>query len=62
MGFARCNSVLNLTLPFPDSHGVMGFSCFGVARLLDGFKVEWGGSSNDRAHDLVVLEPDCGSQ
>ena len=29
MGFARCDSVLSLALPFPNSHGVMGFSCFG---------------------------------
>jgi len=25
MSFARCDSGFNLALPFPDSHGVMGF-------------------------------------
>ena len=34
--------VLSLSLPFLDSHGVMELSCFGGARLLDGFEVEWG--------------------
>jgi len=29
MGFSRCSSVFSLALPFLDSHGVMGFSCFG---------------------------------
>ena len=33
MGFSRCDSGYNLAFPFPDSHRVMGFSCFG----LDGF-------------------------
>ena len=29
MGFLRCNSVFSLALEFLDSHGVMGFACFG---------------------------------
>ena len=29
MGFSRCNIVFSLAFPFSDSHGVMGFSCFG---------------------------------
>jgi len=29
MGFARCDSVFNLALPFLNNHGVMGSSCFG---------------------------------
>lgn len=29
MGFARHDNVLSLVLPFPDSHGAMGFSFFG---------------------------------
>lgn len=28
MGYARCNSVFIIALPFPNSHGVIGFSCF----------------------------------
>jgi len=29
MGFVRGDNVFNLALSFLDSHGVMGFSCFG---------------------------------
>jgi len=29
MGFSRSDSVFSLAFPFPDNHGVMGFSCFG---------------------------------
>jgi len=29
MGFSRCDSVFSLAFPFPDSDGVMQFSCLG---------------------------------
>lgn len=50
----------NLSLPFPDSHGVMGFSCFGWSRLSDGFESKWGGSLKEKTHGLVIPKPDCG--
>ena len=29
VGFSRCNSFFSLAFPFLDSHGEMGFTCFG---------------------------------
>ena len=40
MGFSRCDSVFILALRFLDSHGVVKFSCFGLAGLPDGFKAK----------------------
>jgi len=37
----------SLSLPFLDIHGVMGFSCFGLVGLSDGFEAEWGGLGID---------------
>jgi len=54
-GFSKCNSVFSLALQFWDNHGMMGFSCFGWARLSDGFEAEWGGSPNDWEHGPIVL-------
>ena len=30
MGFSRCDSDFSLIFPFSDSHGMKGFSCFGL--------------------------------
>ena len=29
MGFSRCDHIFSISFPFSNSHGVMGFSCFG---------------------------------
>lgn len=39
MGFSRCGNAFTLVFPFPDSHGVIGFSCFGWVGLPDGSKL-----------------------
>ena len=49
MGFSRCDNVFNLAFPFLDSHGVVEFTCFGLAGLLDGFNAERGIYLNDIA-------------
>ena len=46
MVVSKCENVFILALPFLDSHGVVEFSCFGLAGLPDGFKYEWGGYIN----------------
>lgn len=60
--FSSCNSVFSLALELMDSHGMMGFSCFGWDGILDGFNAEWGRSPNDREHGVVIPELDYGSQ
>ena len=40
IGFSRCDNVFSLAFPFPDSHGVVEFSCFGLVGLLDEFEVK----------------------
>ena len=54
MGFSRCDSVFSLAFPFLDNHGVMDFSCFGLAWLLDGFKAKWVDLQIDITHGLVT--------
>ena len=62
MGFARCDSVFSLALPFPDNHGVVEFSCFGLVGLMNGFKLSGVDLRIDITHGLVTLEPDSGLQ
>ena len=40
MVFSWSDSVFILAMPFLDSHGVVEFSCFGLARSPDGFEAE----------------------
>ena len=46
MGFAKCDSIFSLALPFPDSFDEMDslMHFLGDGRI--GFKAEWGGSPN----------------
>ena len=60
MGFSKFDIVFCLAFPFPDNYRVMGFSCFGWDRMLNGFEAKGGKSPNDRTHGLVTHEPDCG--
>ena len=46
MGFSRCDNILSLTLPFPDSFDKMGSLIRFMWDGQIGFKVEWGGSIN----------------
>jgi len=46
MGFARCDSIFSLALPFPDIFDEMGSLMHFLGDGHIGFEVEWGGSLN----------------
>jgi len=46
MGFARCDSIFSLNLPFPGSFDEMVSLMRFVGDGWIGFEVEWGGSPN----------------
>ena len=46
MGFARCDNIFSLALPFLDSFDEMGSFMRFVWDGQIGFEVEWGGSPN----------------
>jgi len=46
MGFSRCESILSLALPFPNSFDEMDSLIWFVWDGLIGFEAKWGGSPN----------------